>query len=268
MPMRLSESQLERFLLGSLAEEERVEIEDLALRDEEAFDLLEAMETDLVDRYVRQELSAADRLAFEQRLAPLPRIHQRIAHARLLAVAADHGAEAPASRRGGSGALGRRLALRRLLAVAATVLAVTIGTLLVHQARLASWPERAGDAAPPTSEPAVTYALSPGALRDATAGQLVERAGQSWIGLGLDLRHPAVRPAATADVEVVLESAARGKAITRRRVTADELARGTLTWFLRANDLPPGDYTILLQEHIAGPPAEARVLANYEITVR
>lgn len=275
MLMRLSESLLQRFVLGGLAEEKRREIEDLALRDEETFDLIEAMEADLVDRYVRRELPAAERKAFEQRLAPLPRIQQRIAQARVLAVAADQYSETPAfmprpARNGAEGGRPRprRLARRRVLGVAATLLVATIGTVLVYQTRLESGPERPDASAQAPGEPTVTYTLSPGALRDATAGQLVERAGHARIGLELDLRQPFVRPAASKHVAVLLESAARGEVIARRRVTPNELAGGTLTWVLPSGDLTPGDYTILLQEDAVEPAMEPKILANYEITVR
>lgn len=58
---------LTRYLLGDLAEDEQVRVEDRAFMDPEYLAALEAVETDLIDAYVQGELATADRNAFERK---------------------------------------------------------------------------------------------------------------------------------------------------------------------------------------------------------
>ena len=50
-----------RYLLGGLSESERTSLEEKFFADDKEFEELEIAEGELVDRYVRRELSAADR---------------------------------------------------------------------------------------------------------------------------------------------------------------------------------------------------------------
>ncbi len=78
-------AQLERYLLGDLPETELHTIEGRLLEHRDLFAQVEALEDDLVDRYVHGELSPGDRSRFELRLLPLLRIRERVAFARGLA---------------------------------------------------------------------------------------------------------------------------------------------------------------------------------------
>jgi hypothetical protein len=64
---RTDEAVLVRYLLGRLSDEEQVTIEDRAFSDADWLAALEAAEADLIDAYVRGELSESDSRAFERR---------------------------------------------------------------------------------------------------------------------------------------------------------------------------------------------------------
>jgi hypothetical protein len=61
------EKLMVQYLLGNLSEEELVRIEDRAFADANYLGALEAAEADLIDAYVRGELSQSERLGFERR---------------------------------------------------------------------------------------------------------------------------------------------------------------------------------------------------------
>jgi hypothetical protein len=64
---RNDEKLMVQYLLGNLSEEEQVQIEDRAFSDSAYMGALEAAEADLIDAYVHDELSQAERLEFERR---------------------------------------------------------------------------------------------------------------------------------------------------------------------------------------------------------
>ena len=72
-----------RYLLGALAEEEQTRLEEQYFLDDKQFEQFEIAEDELIDRYVRNELSAEDATRFEKLLAS-PRIAERVEVARIL----------------------------------------------------------------------------------------------------------------------------------------------------------------------------------------
>lgn len=76
--------KLDGYLLGHLSDEESDALEVRLLHDRRFFDLAEAAEDDLVDRYVRGELKPDDRKRFERHLLPSDRLRERVATARAL----------------------------------------------------------------------------------------------------------------------------------------------------------------------------------------
>jgi len=74
-----------RYLLGGLSEKERTTIEERFFADDQEFEELEIAEGELIDRYVRKELSATDQLQFEEVLSTSPRLIERVEFARILA---------------------------------------------------------------------------------------------------------------------------------------------------------------------------------------
>lgn len=76
--------KLDDYLLGRLPGGESDALEAELLHDRRLFDLAEAAEADLLDRYVRGELATDDRKRFERHLLPSDRIRERVATARAL----------------------------------------------------------------------------------------------------------------------------------------------------------------------------------------
>jgi hypothetical protein len=74
-----------RYLLGKLSEQERASLEERFFSDDQEFEELEAAETELIDQYLRSELSAADRTQFEMSLFASPRLAKRVQIGNILA---------------------------------------------------------------------------------------------------------------------------------------------------------------------------------------
>jgi hypothetical protein len=81
---RADEGLLVKYLLGNLAEEEQVQVEDRAFAEADYMGALEAAEADLIDSYVRGELSQPDRRSFELRFLTSARRRSKIEFARAL----------------------------------------------------------------------------------------------------------------------------------------------------------------------------------------
>ena len=80
-----SENLIARYLLGELSEEQQVEIEDCAFADQAYLASITAVENDLIDEYVRNELSGAERQRFETRFLASAERRKRVEFARALA---------------------------------------------------------------------------------------------------------------------------------------------------------------------------------------
>src|SRR6266550_8886461 len=85
---RIDEVLLQRYLLGNLSEQERVRVEDRAFADPAYLGALEAAEADLIDAYVRGELSQADRRQFERLFLTSRQRRNKVEFARALATIA------------------------------------------------------------------------------------------------------------------------------------------------------------------------------------
>ena len=83
-----NEKFIARYLLGDLPEEHQVEIEDRAFRDKEYLASVTAVENDLIDEYVRHELSEADRQRFEERFLASASRRKRVEFAKALSLVA------------------------------------------------------------------------------------------------------------------------------------------------------------------------------------
>src|SRR6185503_13780299 len=84
MSANLNEELIARYLLGELTEEQQVEIEDRAFSDKESLATITEVENDLIDEYVRGELSAAERQRFESRFLASAERRKRVEFARAL----------------------------------------------------------------------------------------------------------------------------------------------------------------------------------------
>src|SRR5215212_1304020 len=79
------EAFIARYLLGELPEEEQARIEDRAFADRDYFAIITAVENDLIDGYVRQELSETERRQFENRFLASAERRKRVEFARTFA---------------------------------------------------------------------------------------------------------------------------------------------------------------------------------------
>src|SRR5215211_5709259 len=80
-----NEKLISRYLLGELSEEQQVEIEDRAFANKEYLASITAIENDLIDEYVRHELSEADRRKFESRFLASAERRKRVEFAKAFA---------------------------------------------------------------------------------------------------------------------------------------------------------------------------------------
>jgi anti-sigma factor RsiW len=80
----LNEDLIVRYLLGDLPEERLTEIEDRAFRDPEYLQEILAVESDLIDGYVRNELSDSERRLFQSRFLVSAERRQKVEFARNL----------------------------------------------------------------------------------------------------------------------------------------------------------------------------------------
>lgn len=80
-----TEKLIAQYLLGELPEEQQVEIEDRAFADKEYLASVTAVENDLIDEYVRNELSETERRRFESRFLASAERRKRVAFAKALA---------------------------------------------------------------------------------------------------------------------------------------------------------------------------------------
>ena len=79
-----NEKFIARYLLGELSEEQQVEIEDRAFPDKEYLASITAVENDLIDEYVRRELSETERRKFESRFLASAERRKRVEFAKAL----------------------------------------------------------------------------------------------------------------------------------------------------------------------------------------
>jgi hypothetical protein len=84
-----SEKLITQYLLGELPEEQQIEIEDRAFSDKEYMASITAVENDLIDEYVREELPEAARRRFETRFLASEGRRKRVEFARALVQIAD-----------------------------------------------------------------------------------------------------------------------------------------------------------------------------------
>ena len=93
---RVDEVLLRNYLLGNLSDQDQAQVEDRAFADAGYLGALQAAEADLIDSYIRGELSQPDRRQFERRFLTSPQRRSKVEFARALArVAAEAKASQP-----------------------------------------------------------------------------------------------------------------------------------------------------------------------------
>lgn len=81
----MSEDVIVRYLLGELPEDEQVRVEERAFADRRYTQNIVAVESDLIDEYVRGEMSGPQRRRFESRFLASAERRQKVEFARALA---------------------------------------------------------------------------------------------------------------------------------------------------------------------------------------
>ena len=130
------DERLVRFLLGNLTEEEQAQVEDRALADTGYLAAVEAAEADLIDAYVRGELSPRDRHSFELRFLTSPQRRNKVAFARALATVAGESrvCDAPAAtRQFFTGLFGRWVPVLQFGAAMATLICIAGAAWLIFE---------------------------------------------------------------------------------------------------------------------------------------
>ena len=80
--MVAEENQTRRYLLGELDETEEIRLEDAAFADAETLAFVQSIENDLIDEYVRGELSESEVVKFERRFLTSEDRRRKIEYAR------------------------------------------------------------------------------------------------------------------------------------------------------------------------------------------
>ncbi|HEX8183699.1 MAG TPA: hypothetical protein VF747_03080 [Blastocatellia bacterium] len=80
-----NEESIVRYLLGDLPEQEQADVEDRAFRDRQYLQRILAAESDLIDEYVRGELSDSARVQFESRFLASAERRRKVEFAKALA---------------------------------------------------------------------------------------------------------------------------------------------------------------------------------------
>lgn len=77
-PKAINDEMLKRYLLGSLSEDEQIQVQERFLADHESFEQLKLIEDDLIDEYVQNKLSKVDRRHFEMYYRVTPERRQKV----------------------------------------------------------------------------------------------------------------------------------------------------------------------------------------------
>ncbi len=83
------DTELRRYLLGALDEDDKARMEEAFFADDTKFEAIEIAEDELIDAYIRNDLSGTEEAQFRARLVASPRLVERVHFARALAQKAD-----------------------------------------------------------------------------------------------------------------------------------------------------------------------------------
>jgi hypothetical protein len=258
----IDETLLVQYLLGKLSEEKQAEVEDRAFADAGYRAALEAAEADLIDEYVRGELPAGDRRAFESLFLASPQRRSKVEFARALAAVPA----TPAPERPRISLLdlfrGWSLPFRFAVAMAALLCVAGASWFLVHDANRQPAPQVAQEqkqAPAPVAIPARTpvvasLVLFAGLSRAEGAGpQLVLSPDAEVVNIQLQLDDRDDYPEFRAELRTSRgEKIMTSGALTRRKVGSSF----ALSFDVPASVLKAGKYELALKGLPGGEPAE------------
>ncbi len=143
-----SEALLRQYLLGTLAEDERTRLEDKYFADSDLFQELVGVENDLIDTYVRRQLSPAESQQFESQYLSSPERLARVEFARSLERARHEFRKSAAEKHSNTWKFGlhffsaRYQGLRWAALAASLLIAVSGGWWLFSETSVAQCPAR------------------------------------------------------------------------------------------------------------------------------
>jgi len=260
----IDETLLVQYLLGKLSEEKQAQVEDRAFADAGYRAALEAVEADLIDDYVRGELPAADRGAFESLFLASPQRRTKVEFARALAALPAKPVPAPARSRSGLFDLfhGWSLPFRFAVAMAALLCVAGASWFLLHDANQKAAPQVAQkqkQAPAPVAIPARTpvvasLVLFAGLSRAEGAGpQLVLSPDAEVVNIQIQLDDRDDY----AEFRAELRTSRGEKVMTSEKLTRRKMGSGfALSFDVPASVLKAGKYELALKGQPGGEPAE------------
>jgi hypothetical protein len=130
---------LVRYLLGDLSQREQEDLEEEYFTNEETWEILNSVEDDLINSYVRGELSLLQRERFEKHFLATPRDYERVELARILLNSGIRGQAVALDRSGSIAGISSWVgtpALKWMSAAAGLAAAVLLVFLLVQNRQL------------------------------------------------------------------------------------------------------------------------------------
>lgn len=259
MPIKqetLSDALLRKFLLGDVHDEERDRIENLFLIHPETRQRILDAEQDLIEDYLENSLTAADREIFLSRYVRTAKQRQSVTIVKLIKELALAGATSPHSVSGETtvwSGLRERLRVRLTLLVPVAVAIVIVMVIALgwlnsmQRERLAVELELAQLNAPASlhhvSSQVVSLELSPVTLRSAQGRiELNTRTGVQFI----ELRLPWFQKERFSACEAEIRRVGGDESFTIRNVLLEGEGRYTTRIRLPARILRPGQYQIRL----------------------
>jgi hypothetical protein len=165
-----NEDELRDFLFGDLSESERTALEDRFLADEDFSVQVQVVEAELIESYLRSELSARDQQRFEAAFLTQPRRRERVLVMKAVLATANASARLEAPLRpkhsptfwaGVMASLRFQSAFARYAFAFAVLFVLALGALLLFN-KLATKPdERLAQQPPRSIQPEATPSLSP-----------------------------------------------------------------------------------------------------------
>src|SRR5262245_17392491 len=74
----VEERQMGKLLLGQLGDQEQQQLEERLMTQDDAFEQLQVLEDELIDEYLKNELSVQDREAFEKHFLAAPERREKL----------------------------------------------------------------------------------------------------------------------------------------------------------------------------------------------
>jgi len=84
MSVKIKDQALRQYLLGELPQTERDQLEDIVFADRDLFEQLEVVEDELIESYVRNEMTKQERERFEEAYLTVPTRRKKVEHAESL----------------------------------------------------------------------------------------------------------------------------------------------------------------------------------------